>query len=103
LTDVFFAHVLVVPFTGDPSNEQEGLAFTLLRYFTFFPVVTALSLISEHLAEKSWLHFGAAMLIVVVAHLWFRQRHRDAVRLHCAQPALEEGEEEFPMKLGLRY
>jgi hypothetical protein len=42
-------------------------------------------------------------VVIIVAHLWLRKRNKDAVTLHSDQLALEEGEEDFPMKLGLRY
>jgi hypothetical protein len=103
LTDVFFLNVTIVPFTGEPAREQPNLAFTLLRYFTVFPVVTGLSLASELWIENGGEHFGIAAISIVVAHLWLRKRHRDVVRLDSSQLELEEGEEEFPIKLGLRY
>jgi hypothetical protein len=103
LTDVFFLNVTIVPFTGEPAREQPNLAFTLLRYFTAFPVVTGLSLASEVCIDNSGEHFGIAAISIVVAHLWLRKRHRDVVRLDSSQLELEEGEEEFPIKLGLRY
>ena len=102
LTDAFFMNVTVVPFTGG-AREQSNLAFTLLRYFTFFPVVMAVSLASQYWIVNSGRNFGIAAAVIVVAHLWLRKRHRDAVRLHCDQLELEEDEEEFPMRLGLRY
>ncbi len=103
LTDAFFVNVTIVPFTGEPAREQTNLAFTMLRYFTFFPVVTALSIASEYWIENNAKHFGIAAISIVVAHLWFRKRHRDVVRLDSNQIELEEGEEDFPMRLGLRY
>ncbi len=102
LTDAFFLNVTIVPFTGE-MKEEGNLAFTLLRYFTFFPVVVWLSLTSQWWIERSGEHFGIAALSIVVAHLWFRKKHRDVVRLHSEQIELEEGEEDFPMRLGLRY
>lgn len=107
LTDAFFLNVMTVPFTGETSrgqeNSQGSLAFTILRYFTFFPLVMWLSLVSEHWIERNGLHFGIAAAVIVVAHLWLRKLHRDSVRLHSSQLELEEDEEDFPMKLGLRY
>jgi hypothetical protein len=103
LTDVFFLNVMTVPFTGETAQQQENLAFPVLRYFTFFPLVTSLSLVSEHWIETNWLYLGMAAVVIIVAHLWLRKRFKDAVRLHSHQLALEEGEEDFPMKLGLRY
>ncbi len=103
LTDVFLANVMIVPFTGEPSREKPNLAFTLLLYFTFFPAVTAVAMISDRWIEEGWQNFGLAAIAIVVIHLWFRYKHRDLVRIHSAQAELEEGEEDFPMRLGLRY
>jgi hypothetical protein len=107
LTDAFFLNVTSVAFTGEAgsqeSNPDSNLAFTVLRYFTFFPIVTGVSLIAEHAVEDGARSFGMVTVGIVVVHLWLRKRHRDVVRLHCGQLELEEGEEDFPMKLGLRY
>ena len=95
-------NVTVVAFSGG-TREPSRLAFTVLQYFTFFPVVTPLSVGLEYLVERS----GAKLRdrrapLIVVAHLWLRKRHRDGVRLHCGQIELEEDEDEFPMRLGLK-
>ncbi len=103
LTDAFFANVMIVPFTGEPSREKPNLAFTLLLYFTFFPAVTAVAMISDRWIEQGWQNFGVVAIAIVVIHLWFRYKHREVVRIHSAQAELEEGEEDFPMRLGLRY
>jgi len=103
LCDALFANVMIVPFTGDAAGEKLNLAFTLLKFFTFFPAVTTMSLLSEQWVEEGWQHFGVAAIAIVVIHLWFRYRHRESVRIHSAQAELEDGEEDFPMRLGLRY
>jgi hypothetical protein len=103
LCDALFANVMIVPFTGDAAGEKPNLAFTLLKFFTFFPAVTTMSLLSEQWVEEGWQHFGVAAIAIVVIHLWFRYRHRESVRIHSAQAELEDGEEDFPMRLGLRY
>jgi divalent metal cation (Fe/Co/Zn/Cd) transporter len=72
-------------------------------YFTFFPAVTAVAVISDQWIEQGWQNFGLAAIAIVVIHLWFRYRHREQVRINSAQAELEEGEEDFPMRLGLRY
>ena len=102
LTDAFFMNVTVVPFTGG-SREPTNLAFTLLRYFTFFPMVMPLSIVSQFWVERSGRNFGIAAAVIVVVHLWLGKRHRDVVRLYSGQLELEEDEEEFPIRLGLRY
>jgi hypothetical protein len=102
LTDIFFLNVTVVPFTGG-TRQQPNLAFTVLRYFSAFPLVMMLSAVSQYWIAINARHFGIAAILIVEAHLWLRRRHRNAVRLHCEQLELEEDEEEFPMRLGLRY
>jgi hypothetical protein len=103
LTDASFANVMIVPFTGEAAGEKPNLAFTLLKFFTFFPVVTTVALVSEQWIEENWVHFGVAAIAVLVIHLWFRYRHREQVGINSAQAELEEGEDGFPMRLGLRY
>ena len=103
LTDAVFAPVLIVPFTGESVGEAPNLAFTLLKFFTFFPFVTTGALLAEVWIENSWPHCAAAALTVLVVHLWFRYRHREAVRINSQQAEVEEGEDDFPMRLGLRY
>lgn len=103
LTDAAFANVMTIPFTGEASGEKPNLAFTLLKFFTFFPLVTAVALGLQKWIEPSWLHFSVAVLALLVIHLWFRYRHREQVRLFSAQAELEDGEDDFPMRLGLRY
>jgi len=103
LTDAVFAQVLIVPFTGESVSEKPNLAFTLLKFFTFFPLVTSGALLANYWIEETWAHFAVAGLAILVAHLWFRYRQREAVRINCQQAEVEEGEDEFPMRLGLRY
>jgi len=102
LTDVFFLNVTMVPFTGG-TREPSNLAFTILKYYTCFPVVMAACVASQFWIERSGRNFGIAAAVIVVVHVWLRKRHRDAVRLYSEQIELEEDEEEFPMRLGLRY
>lgn len=103
LTDVLFLNVTIVAFTGEPTRGQSNLAFTVLKYFTFFPVVAALPVAVEPWVQQSGQHMIAAVLVIAAAHLALRFRHQAIVRQHCNLPGLEDGEEEFPMKLGLRY
>ena len=48
-------------------------------------------------------HMIWSVLMVAALHLLLRRSHRAIVRQHCNMPELEDGEEDFPMKLGLRY
>lgn len=103
LVDVFFLHVTAIPFTGESPREQPNLALTVLKYFTFFPVVAALPLRVEPWMELKTSHLLVAALVFAVVHLLFRQSHRRVLREYSNQLALEDDEEDFPMKLGLRY
>ena len=103
LTDIFFLKVTAVAFTGEPTRGQSNLAFTVLKYYTFFPVPAVLPIATEWWVEHSVRHMIVAVVLIAAIHLALRQRHRAIVRLHCNMPALEDGEEDFPMKLGLRY
>jgi hypothetical protein len=103
LTDIFFLNVTTVAFTGTPAHEEPNFAFTVLKFFTFFPIVASIPLACEPWIEQRLWHFAAAAGAVAAAHVLLAMRHRSVVRSHCNVPAIEEGEEDFPMKLGLRY
>ncbi len=103
LTDIFFLNVKTVPFTGDTAREQPNLAMTLLKYFTFFPVIIGLPVAAQPWIQASVRHFVVAVAAIVLAHLALRVLHRRMIQDHCNMPGLEDDEEDFPMKLGLRY
>lgn len=103
LTDAFFLNLTIVPFTGEPAGQQSNLAFTVLRYFTFFPFVSMLSFLLVRGTEDNAQEFRVAAALMVITHLWLRKRHHDVVREYSAQLPLEEGEEDFLTNLGLRY
>jgi hypothetical protein len=103
LTDIMFLNVKIVAFTGERARDQPNLATSVLKYFAFVPAVAWVPLISESWIEISARHFILAAAAIAVTHLALRGRHRAIVREHCNTPGLEEDEEEFPLKLGLRY
>ncbi|HEY2858394.1 MAG TPA: hypothetical protein VGJ21_08255 [Terracidiphilus sp.] len=103
LTDAFFLNVTRIPFTGERPAHEQNLAFTVLRYYMFFPFVTTLAVAFEYLMERGGARLGIAITLVAVAHLWLRKRHRNIVRLDCGALPLEEDEDDFPLRLGLRY
>jgi hypothetical protein len=103
LTDAFFINVTTVAFTGEPQREKSSLAFTLLKYFTFFPFVASFPLASEPWIEASAQHFLLAAAAIVAVHLALRRRYCGVILEHTNLVHLEDDEEEFPMKLGLRY
>jgi hypothetical protein len=103
LTDAFFLTVTSLPFTSEQAREQPNLAMTMLKFFTFFPLVAVLPLQVEPWIESSQLHFALLFVTVAAAHLALQSRQQSIIREYCNQLPLEEDEEDFPMKLGLRY
>jgi hypothetical protein len=103
LIDAFFLNATSLPFTGEQPREQSNLALTVLKYFTFFPIVAALPLRIEVWLEQRALHFVILAVFIVAAHSTLEDRQNTAVRDECNQLPLEDDEEDFPMKLGLRY
>jgi CheY-like chemotaxis protein len=53
--------------------------------------------------ETGVIHFFLAAFAIGAAHLALRLKHRGIIQEHCNMVELEDGEDEFPMKLGLRY
>ena len=47
LTDALFLNVTTVAFTGEPTRDQPNLAFTVLKYFSAFPILAALPIATE--------------------------------------------------------
>jgi antibiotic biosynthesis monooxygenase (ABM) superfamily enzyme len=103
LTDFFFLNVKTVAFTGEPPREQSNLAMTVLKYFTFFPVIVWIPVVAEPWIEISVQHFLLAVVAILGTHLALLGVYRRIIQEHCAMPGLEDDEEDFPMKLGLRY
>jgi hypothetical protein len=103
LTDAFFLNVTSLPFTSDQAREQPNLAMTMLKFFTCFPLIAVVPLQLDPWIEKSPRHFVILLVAVAMAHLALQRRHQSIIREYCNQLPLEEDEEDFPMKLGLRY
>ena len=103
LTDLLFLNVKYVAFTGETGREQPNLAFTVLKYFAFLPLVVTLPLAASPWIEAGWTHALLAAAVIAGTHLLLRHRHRAVITEHCGLVHLEDDEEEFPMRLGLRY
>lgn len=101
LTDFVFMRNDAVPFTGAPARQQKNLAFTVLGFFIFLPLIMAISLGCEIWMERDIRNLGVAIVIATVIHLWLRKLSNDHIRLSCAEPAIEEGEEQIYHPLGL--
>ena len=75
----------------------------MLKYFAFVPAVAWLPVICEPWIETGVIHFILAAVAIGAAHLALRSDIAGIIREHCNMAGLEDGEEGFPMKLGLRY
>jgi hypothetical protein len=102
LDDLFFLNVKIIPFTRPHAPDRTNLATALLKYIAFFPPLVLFA--PDYLAwiEASLFHMLAAAAFLLGAHWWLRGRHRRMVREHFILLDLEEDEDEFPLKLGLR-
>lgn len=102
LTDLFFLHVTTVAFTNEPTGESPGLAMSVAKYFTFFPIVVWLSVVSEPWIEDRGWHYLAMPVGVAVAHWLIELRHREIVRQHCLLFDPDNRENLFLLQLDLR-
>ena len=102
LTDLVFLRNDSVPFTGVSPRQQSNLAFTVMGYFFFLPLIMALSAGFEFWMERDIRNLGAAIVIASVIHLWLRKINRDHLRLGCDQLPVDEDVELSYRPLGLR-
>ena len=103
LTDAFFLNVTTVPFTGEPQGEAPNLAFTVLKYFLFFPPVVTFAAIAPVWIGHSAARFAVIAAGFVAAHLAFYAAHRRIVKEYCRYGSSQEGEGVLPLDLGLRH
>jgi hypothetical protein len=103
LTDLFFLNVTTIPFTGARSNSATNFALLLIPYLGFFPAVVMFTVGLEPAIEASIGHLAIAAGIMAGAHLLLRAIYRSRIAEHVHQIEADEDEEEFPLRLGLRY
>jgi hypothetical protein len=103
LTEALFLKVRTIPFTGAAGAPTTNLAFILLQYFGFFPPLVLLTLSLEPWLEANLWHAAGMIVIVVAVLLWMRRVHRTNVNYYTNLIDLDDDEEEFPQRLGLRY
>lgn len=103
LTDVLFLNVTSLPFTGEGRAPAGNLAWVLLQYFGLFPPLILLTVgLEPWLAESAW-HVAATLGIIATAHFAMGKIHRKNAEYYANLIDLDEDEEEFPQRLGLRY
>jgi hypothetical protein len=103
LTDVLFLTVRNIPFTGGERASGTNLAFILLQYFGLFPPLVLLMVDLQPWLEVSLWHVAVAVAIIATAHHVMRRAHKKNAEYHENLIDLDEDEEEFPQRLGLRY
>jgi hypothetical protein len=103
LTDLFFLNVTTIPFTGARSNSATNFALLLIPYLGFFPAVVMFTVALEPIVEASVGHLAIAAGIMTATHLVLRAMYRSRIADHVQRIDADEDEEEFPLRLGLRY
>jgi hypothetical protein len=103
LTDAFFLNVKTVPFTGVRSPASMNLAYVLIQYFGLFPPLVLIVLGLEDWIAAGMGHLLVAVLIVGLAHAELLRRHRKILLDSTNLLDVDDDEEEFPQRLGLRY
>jgi cbb3-type cytochrome oxidase subunit 3 len=103
LTDVLFVNVTSLPFTGEGRASTNNLAVILLQYFGLFPPLILITLSLEPwLARSAW-HIALAVAVIAAVHFALRNTQRKHAEYNANLIDLDEDEEEFPQRLGLRY
>jgi hypothetical protein len=103
LTDLFFLNVTAIPFTGVKSNSATNFALLLIPYLGFFPAVVMFTIALEPVFESSVGHLLIATGFVAAAHLILGAMYRSRMAEHVNRIDADDDEEEFPLRLGLRY
>ncbi len=103
LTDVFFLNVKTIPFTGAPPDAATNFVLLLIPYLGFFPAIVMFTVGLEPVIEASAAHLAIAAGLAAAAHLGLRAMHRRRMAEYEELIEPGEDEDEFPMRLGLRY
>jgi hypothetical protein len=103
LTDALFLKVRTIPFTGEARAPATNLAFVLLQYFGFFPPLVLLWVGLEPWLEASVWQVVGMVAVIGAVHLALLRIHSKDAEYHANLIDLDEDEEEFPQRLGLRY
>jgi len=103
LTDAFFLRVATIPFTGSKSSSATNLALLLIPYLGFFPGIVLFTISMERWMEVSPSHLLLAVASAIVADLCLRSVRRSHIKDTLRQIHADDEEEDFPLRLGLRY
>ena len=103
LTDALFFKVRTIPFTGETRAPSTNLAVILLQYFGLFPPLVLATVGLEPWLEASVWHVAGMVVVIGAVHLALLRIHNKDAEYHANLIDLDEDEEEFPQRLGLRY
>jgi hypothetical protein len=103
LTDAFFLNVKTIPFTGSRPNPAANFALLLIPYAGFFPFLVMFTVALEPQIEARWSRLLGVAAGCIVAHAGLSYVHHNRIADHLSQIDLDDEEEEFPLRLGLRY
>jgi hypothetical protein len=101
LTDLFFLKTNIIPFTEARVPMNNDLAFVLLRYIVFFPVLVFTTVDSELWVEDSAGHLIITASLIVAAHIAFSHAHARIIAKGENQNGFDEEPRLF-QTLGLR-
>ena len=102
LTDAFFLNLTTVAFTGESPREPPNLAFTVFKYFIFFPPVVTFAAAAPIWIGDSVLRFATVAACFAAAHFAFQASHRRIVKDYCRYGSTD-GEVDLTLDLGLRH
>jgi hypothetical protein len=103
LTDILFLYVKTLPFSGEDAREETNIAFSILKYSIYLPIVALLPVGAEKWMEADAVRLAVAAAGLVITHVLIGIYHRSQIQEYCSMRALEDDEEEFPLRLGLHY
>ena len=103
LTDIFFLNSKTIPFNYKEPSTTTNLVFLLIPYVGFFPVLVLCTVSLEPWIEASTSHLIFTTIAALGTHLGLEVAYRRRIAAYIAHPSLNDEEEEFPLKLGLKY
>lgn len=103
LTDAFFLSVKTIPFTGNKPSSATNPALLMIPYLGFFPAIVLFTAAAEPWLGAGLIHMAIAAFAATAAHLVMLRLHRARIAEQLREMEADEDQEDFPMRLGLRY
>jgi hypothetical protein len=103
LGDLFFLKDTMIPFSGVRPASKASLAVVLIEYVALFPPLVLVAVSVEAWMGLSLAHLIETVVAVIVLHLALRSSYQKNVLRSANLMDVDDEEEEFPQRLGLRY